>query len=233
MPGKLLLPLALSLGLAGCFVEPESPFASVTFALELGEGSGVGSPVVPGAAVDLTERPCYVAVRISAPDLAVPASAAWACAPGSSPGARVDMELSVPAGAAREIEVVAFVAAGSELVTFVSYQQNDLDSGPVTLDVVCDEVPTGTLEATVSGAPSPIVRVVLTDLLTGARLLTLVPAWEEGAAHFNASGLPRGRFFGLEMELESGEVLEAPDCPVYVIGGSVRKIEVDAAAGGC
>lgn len=227
-----VLGLLLCLGLPGCFVQGEPDRAAVSLHLGLG-GVAKGGPVDPTAPVDLDLRPCFVGVRVSAVDLAAPVTAAWACDPGEAPGGEVDLALEVPSGAARELRVVAFLAEPEGLVTLSGFATHDLAPGAADLTVTPEEVPTGAVDGFVTGAAEGVTAARLVDLETGVVLPALPVTASGGGYHFSFDRLPRGRFFGLVLELDGGGTLEIPDCPVYATEGTVRVLAVDAQAGSC
>ena len=215
-----------------CFVDGQPDRSVVSLSLGLG-GVTKGGPVAPDDVVDLGERPCFVHARISAVDLPHPVSAAWACDVGEDVGGEVGLDLEVQSGAARDLRVVVFLAEPEGLVTLSSFSTHDLAAGPVDLSVEVTEVPVGTVDGFITGADRDVLSARLVDLETGVLLPPLPATASGGGFHFTTSRLPRGRFFGLSLELAGGTLLEIPDCPVYATEGTVRVLQVDAASGSC
>lgn len=223
---------SFALGTAACFVEGQADPSVVTLTLGLG-GVTKGGPVAPDDRVDLGERPCYVGARITAVDLPQPVAEAWACDAGEEPGGEVSLDLEVQSGHDRELRVVVFLAEPEGLVTLSSYSTHDLLAGPMDLTVEVTEVPVGALDGFVTGTEHDVVSARLEDLETGVLLPPLPATASGGGFHFSTTRLPRGRFFGLSLELTGGTLLEIPDCPVYATEGTVRVLEVDASSGSC
>jgi len=227
-----LVGTALAFGLGACLVqgEPDSTVARITLALG---GVAKGGSVAPADAVDLAERPCYVAASVTAPDLPAPATSAWACDPGEQPGGTAELVLELPAGADRSLRIVAFLVEQDGLHTFAATSRHDWPSGEVELDVDATEVATGDVDAFVTGAERDVISARLVDLDSGV-LLPSVPAIPlEGGFHFTISRVPQGRFFGLELELAGGARHEVLDCAVWATPGSVRVVSVDVAEDRC
>ncbi|MFH2006962.1 MAG: hypothetical protein ABI333_10295 [bacterium] len=232
-PFHRFAPLVLLLLLcSGCFVRGVDESDVVSVRLALG-GTAKGGAVPPGETVRLGTQPCYVGVQISAPDLASPVSAAWACDPGETADFIEDLELEVTAGEDRELRAVAFLNEDGRLVTFIGYQVTTLDPGAHTLELTLEEQAVGAIDGFASGTDSDIDQVILTDLATGVELPPLPATATGGGFHFAADWVPRGRFFGLTLVLTDGDTVKIPDCPVYVTEGSVRVLDVDGADGSC
>lgn len=231
-PATLLAGAALTISLCACLVrgEPDPTVAQITLALG---GVTKGGPVAATDAVDLDERPCYVAASVSAPDLAEPVMSAWACDRGEAPGGTAALTLELPAGSDRTLQVVAFVREEDGLHTFTALTHHDWPSGPVDVDVDATEVAVGDVDGFVTGAAHDVVSARLVDLDTGA-LLPSVPAIpSEGGFHFTISRVPAGRFFGLKLELAGGAPHEIVDCALWTTPGSVRVVNVDVAEDRC
>jgi len=226
------LALGLALTLMACFVRGEPEQAVVSIRLGVG-GDPKGKVVAPDETIDLSERPCFVGVEVDAADLPAPVSTAWACDPGETPTLEANLELTVNAGASREIRSVAFLNEDGWITTFAAYDATDLAPGLVTLDLTLDELEVGAVDGFVTGASSDVVQAILTDLESGVRMPPVQATASGGGFHFEVPWLPRGRFFGLTLILVGGEALEMVDCPVYVTPGSVRVLDVDAADGSC
>lgn len=231
---RLIAPLVLGLTLTqmACFVQGEPDRAVVSIRLGVG-GDPKGKAVAPDEPIDLALRPCFVGVEVDAADLPAPVSAAWACDPGETPALEAELELTVYAGASREIRAVAFLNEDGWITTFAAYDATDLAPGLVTLDLTLDELEVGTVDGFITGAPADVVQAILTDLDSGVRMPPVETTASGSGFHFEVPWLPRGRFFGLTLILVGGDVLEMLDCPVYVTPGSVRVLNVDAADGSC
>ncbi|MDY0001173.1 MAG: hypothetical protein RBU30_07765, partial [Polyangia bacterium] len=230
---RLVISVSLiSFPFAACFVEGRGELSLVTVSLGLG-GVTKGKAIDPDETVDLAEHPCFVGARISATDLPHPVRAAWACEAGEEPGGEVGLDIEVQSGSARELRVVVFLAEPEGLVTLASYSTHDLAAGAVDLSVEVTEVPTGSVDGFVTGADRDVLSARLMDLETGVLLPPLPTTASGGGFHFTTSRLPRGRFFGLYLELAGGTLLEIPDCPVYATEGTVRVLQVDASSGSC
>lgn len=229
---RLLAVLPAVLVLGGCFVRSEPDRASLSVPVDLG-GAPKGRAVEADELVRLGELPCYVGVQVTAMDLAETARTAWVCDPGETPGAEVELELSVDAGRAREITVIAYLVESDRLVTFLGKTEQDLESGPVDVDLDVNELPTGGLDGFISGAIEDVIEVWLTDLEAEVRLPPLQTTPQGGGFHFGMDDLPTGRFFGLSLLLQSGDEVEIYDCPIWATEGSVRVLDVDAANQSC
>jgi hypothetical protein len=217
---------------AGCFVQGQPDRAVVSVRLAVG-GASKGKVVTAGEDIDLAERPCYVGVEVDAADLPEPVAAAWACDPGETPGLTAELELTVNAGAQREVSAVAFLHEDGWITTFAGYDATDLAPGLVTVDLPLQELEVGVIDGFVWDAPADVVQVILTDLDSGVRMPPVDATASGGGFHFDVPWLPRGRFFGLTLILVGGAPLPMLDCPVYVTPGSVRVLDVDAANGSC
>ncbi len=227
----MILPVLFWL-MGGCFVQGEAERAVVSIRLGV-DGDLKGKVVEPHETIDLADRPCFVGVEVNADDMPEPVSAAWACDPGDEPTLSAQLELTVNAGADREIRTVAFLNIDGWISTFAGYDATDLAPGLVELNLTLPELEVGEIDGFITGAPADVVQVILTDTESGVRMPP-VDATASGAGfHFEVPWIPRGRFFGLTLILVGGEALEMLDCPVYVTPGSVRVLDVDAANGSC
>lgn len=234
----IALLLAMVIVAPGCFVQGEPDQTVISIQLGVG-GVPKGRAVESDEVIDLAAQPCYVGVDVNAADMAEPVRAAWACDPGEAlpltedNAPYADLELTVIAGEAREIRMVAFLNEDGWITSFAGYDTKDLAPGLVELELELSELEVGTLDGLITGAPSDVVQIRLTDLDSGVRLPRVEATPSGDGFHFEVPWLPRGRFFGLTLILVGDEELAVPDCPVYVTGGSVRVLDVDAANGTC
>ncbi len=228
---RVLLCVLISL-VGGCFVQGEAERSVVSIQLNVGDDPK-GKIVEPGETIDLAHHACFVGVEVNADDMSEPVVAAWACDPGDEPALSAQLELTVTAGADREIRAVAFLNEDGWITTFAGYDATDLPPGLVELDLTLGELEVGTVDGLVTGAPADVVQVVLTDLDSGVRMPPVEATASGAGFHFEIPWIPRGRFFGLTLILVGGEPLEMLDCPIYVTPGSVRVLDVDATNGRC
>jgi hypothetical protein len=217
---------------SGCFVQGEEEHTVVSIRLGI-DGDPKGRTVEPDETIDLADHRCFVGVEVNADDMPEPVVAAWACDPGEDAPLSAELELTVHAGASREIRAVAFVKEDGWITTFASYDATDLTPGLVELKLTLDELEVGSVDGLISGAPADVVQVILTDLDSGVRMPPVDATASGGGFHFDIPWIPRGRFFGLTLILVGGEPLEMLDCPIYVTPGSVRVLDVDATNGSC
>jgi hypothetical protein len=231
---RLLGLLGLLLG-GGCGGADGPPVTEVRAAFVLSAGGvAKGGSVTPADRVDLTERPCYVGLRVTAPDLLAPVTAAWACDPGEAPAGQVDLTLEVASGVDRVLTGVAFLMEGDRVLTFVgSPAPIDLTPGAADLALTVTEATTGAVDLALVGGPEDLAALQLMDLQTGVFFPASPVEPSDGGHRVTLPEVPQGRFFQPVLRRASGAAEAMEDCAIYAIPGATRQVTLTVLDGSC
>lgn len=230
-----LLGLLGSLPASGCVGLDGPPVTEVRAALVLSPGGvAKGGSVTPADRVDLGERPCFVGLRVTAPDLLEAVTAAWACDVGEAPAGQVDLILEVASGADRSVSGVAFLREDDRVVTFVgSPEPIDLTPGAADLALTVTEVATGAVDLALIDGPADLADLQIMDLQTGV-FFPALPLEPADAGHrITLPEVPQGRFFQPVLRRASGAAEAMQDCAIYAIPGATRQVTLTVVDGSC